>query len=454
MVIQREYGRSGEAVRLPKMPPNFRGAIADEVSVDSIRPAAGVGDIDRVVIINDFSTTNGGCTGLALLSLRLFQQLGVPVTYICGDEGDGRLASPDVELVALGGESILTANPGSSFVKGIHNAAADSMVARWIDAHDTPHTIYHVHGWAKILSPSIFVALSRVATRTVIHAHDFFLACPNGAFYDYPSEKPCNLQPLSSRCMATQCDKRNYAQKLWRAVRSARLRALLSSEKAPFRDFILIHEKMAPLFERSGFPAAALRTLRNPVVPFTGERVRAEENSEFFFIGRLDLEKGAEDVAKAAVQAGVRLNIIGDGPQAKSLAGYGENVRLLGWHTHQEIAARVRKARAVVLPTRYPEPFGLVALEASLSGIPVILSDKAYLADEMVSAGVAIACDTSNPTVFQATLRRVASMPREQIQAMSIKAFEAAVRPATTPNEWRDGLIEHYRNLLEQRDSV
>lgn len=452
MFVQREYRRTGEAARPSMMHTNFHGVIDDEVGADGAQAAVRVADIDRVVIINDFSATNGGCSGLALLSLRLFRQLGIPITYICGDEGDPQLAGPAVEVVALGGESILTADPGSSIVKGIHNAAAKAMVARWIEAHDTPRTIYHVHGWAKILSPAIFVALSRVAARTVIHAHDFFLACPNGAFYDYPSQKLCDLEPLSLKCITTQCDKRNYAQKLWRAARSSRLHALLSNGKAPFNNIILIHEKMAPLFERSGFPAASLHTLRNPVVPFTKERVRAEENSEFFFVGRLDTEKGIEDVAAAAVGAGIRLNVIGNGPLAKNLAKYGPAIRLLGWHTHQEIAARIRKARAVILPTRYPEPFGLVALEASLSGIPVILSDKAYLADEMVSAAVAIGCDTTNSEAFQATLRRVAYMPREEIRAMSIRAFEAVVRPATTPTEWRDGLIGHYQNLLEQKD--
>jgi glycosyltransferase involved in cell wall biosynthesis len=438
VLVQREYGRSDQAARTVERPESDGKALR----------GAEISAIDRIVVINDFSVTNGGCSLLALLSLSQFRDLGIPVTYICGDEGDPKLASAAVETVSLGGQSILTAGARSTLVKGIHNAGARAMIDRWIDAHDTPRTIYHVHGWAKILSPSIFLALARVADRTVIHAHDFFLACPNGAFYNYPSHSLCHLTPLSTSCIASQCDKRNYAQKLWRSARSARLRSVLSNQTMLFKHIVLIHEKMAPLFELAGFSPDVLHTLRNPVLPFTEERVRAEDNSEFFFIGRLDTEKGIEDAVRAAVDAGVTLNVIGDGPLAKGLAQMGPQVNWLGWLSHDEIATRVRTARAVILPTRYPEPFGLVALEASMSGIPVLMSDKAYLADEMVAAGTGIACDTSDPAAFAEKLRDVACMSRDAIQQMSMQAFDGTAKMATTPDEWRDGLIGRYGKLL------
>ncbi|MCV9967747.1 glycosyltransferase family 4 protein [Pararhizobium sp. BT-229] len=409
----------------------------------------GENTIDRIVVINDLSIAKGGGTGLALLSVRLFRQLGIPVTYVCGDDGENPdLFALDVEIVALGGEHILTGDRRRALVTGIHNADAKAMLERWIDAHDTVGTVYHVHGWSKIMSPAIFVALSRVAGRSLLHAHDFFLACPNGAFYNYPSQTPCECRPLGPRCMASHCDKRSYGQKLWRAGRSARLRSILLRKDASSRRVLLLHEKMAPAFERSGYPAEMLHTLRNPVIPYRKQRICVENNSEFFFIGRLEPEKGIEDAVKAAAVAGVTLTIIGDGPLKEHLSGYGGNVQVLGWQSHSQIAEHVRRARALLMPTRYPEPFGLVAVEASQSGIPVILSDKAYLADEMVAAGIAIACDTSNSPVFAETLQHLDRMPRVDIQAMSERAFNGATRLATSPEEWRDALIDHYLNLL------
>lgn len=405
--------------------------------------------IDRVVVINDLSIAKGGGTGLALLSVRLLRQAGIPVTYICGDDGENPdFADLGVEVVALGGQHILTGNRLRVMVSGVHNVDAKTMITRWITANDTANTVYHVHGWSKIMSPAVFSALSRVAGRSVLHAHDFFLACPNGAFYDYQSQLACERRPLGLGCMANNCDKRSYGQKVWRAARSARLRSLVLRRGASSRRVLLLHDKMAPAFERSGYVPEMLHTLRNPVVSYCSERVCAENNSEFFFIGRLEPEKGIEDAVKAAAMAGVRLTIIGDGPLKERLSTFGNGVRVLGWQSHGQIAEHVRNARALLMPTRYPEPFGLVAVEASQSGIPVVLSTKAYLAEEMVAAGVALACETANAVAFAHTLRHLAQMPADKLKAMSQRAFSRAAPLATSPEEWRDALIGHYINLI------
>ena len=435
-------------------PECLRNAVSPADPVRSWRSRSDAAAIDRIVILNDLSVASGGATGLALLSARLFRQRGIPVTYICGDDG----ASPDLaacgaEIVSLGGDHILTGNPRRTLLSGLHNAAAKGLVERWIAAHDTAGTIYHVHGWSKILSPSIFAALSSVAQRTVLHAHDYFLACPNGAFYNYPSQIVCGCRPLSGACLLSRCDRRSYAHKLWRAGRSARLRVALPPGALPSQ-VLLLHEKMAPFLQKSGYPAEALHVLRNPATPYGSERVRAEENRDFFLIGRLTPEKGIEDAIEAASRAGVGLTIIGEGPLRERIAARHADIRLLGWLDHDRMAAAVRSARALVMPTRYPEPFGLVAMEASLSGIPVLLSDKAYLAEEFVAAGIGLACDTMDPDAFAAAMRRLAAMPREEIRAMSERGYGRTARLSTTPEEWADGLLRHYAACLPKRDAA
>ena len=86
-----------------------------------------------------------------------------------------------------------------SILKGLYDRSVMTKVASWIASHDTANTVYHLHGWSKILSPSIFAALSPVARRVVIHAHDFFLVCPNGGYFDYQKKLPCDRTPLSLR---------------------------------------------------------------------------------------------------------------------------------------------------------------------------------------------------------------------------------------------------------------
>lgn len=407
------------------------------------KPPSGAG-LERVVVINDASVARGGATGLALLSVRLLRAAGVPVTFITGDGGaNPELADLGVDVVALGGIHIAAAGKLSALTNGIYNPAARRLVAGWIAAHDTPGTVYHLHGWSKILSPSIFAALAPVAARSLLHAHDFFLACPNGAFQDYARDEACSRVPLGGDCLLTNCDKRQYAQKLWRAARQQMLRFVQGSS-FDATTVLIIHDRMRAFFLRSGFAAQRLQILRNPAEPFSTSRVTAECNDIFYYVGRIEMEKGVADAVSAAAAAGVRLRLIGDGPDRDAILRINPDIEILGWLPREAIGRIVADGRALVMPSRYPEPFGLVAAEASLSGLPVILSSRAFLAAEFESEGLGLACDTRDQAAFVATFQRMANSAPDAVETMSRKGFAGAAGLALPPEAWRDRLIALY----------
>jgi len=162
------------------------------------------------------------------------------------------------------------------------------------------------------------------------------------------------------------------------------------------------------------------------------------------------LEKGIEEAALAAKRAGVRLRILGDGPDRSALEARHPHVEVLGWSSRETIRSVIRDARALLMPSRYPEPFGLVAAEASRSGLPVILSMNSLLSTEFVQAGLGFACDTRDIESFAATIRHVADMPAENVRAMSERAFSGTVPIATTPSTWRDRLLELYEERVSR----
>ncbi|MBP2488914.1 glycosyltransferase involved in cell wall biosynthesis [Rhizobium leguminosarum] len=429
------------------MRPSLPGVLRSATSVGRF-PGPGTTKIDRVVIIDDYSVARGGATALAVLSAKLFRGLDIPVTYICGDDAaNAELVALGVSMVGLNSRDLLSAERAKAFVTGIHNGAAVRMVANWIAAEDTADTVYHVHGWHQILSPAIFKALVPVARRCVVHAHDFFTACPNGAFFDYQAQEICLRRPLGGSCIATACDKRSYAHKLWRVARGSNILRLLK-DQADFGRIILLHEKMAGFLVGAGYRPERLTTIRNPVAPLSIKRIEAEANEEFVFIGRLDEEKGIEDAVAATRRAGVKLCVIGDGPLMPLVAASGDHVRAVGWQSHAEIGPTIREARALLMPSRYPEPFGLVAIEAARSGLPVIMSRSAFLAEEMQRAGMALACDTADVSAFADTLTRFSQMPGHEVRAMSERAFRLSPDLASTHEEWRDALLAEYQSLI------
>ena len=254
----------------------MRSAAPSSTSVASRPRGAARQSPDRVVVLNDFSMARGGATGVALASVDLLHDHGVAVTLISGDQAtDTERKTISIDRVAIGGTHITAASPAAAATRGLYNASAASMVSNWIGAHDTPRTIYHLHGWSKILSPSVFRALRTVAPRLVINAHDFFLACPNGGYFNFQRSEPCKLKPMGLQCVFTSCDRRSYTHKLWRCARQSLRAALFDLRTAGA--VLAVHDGMIPHLVSGGVPRERLRVIRNPVMPW--RRARLQRNA-------------------------------------------------------------------------------------------------------------------------------------------------------------------------------
>ena len=99
------------------------------------------------------------------------------------------------------------------------------------------------------------------------------------------------------------------------------------------------------------------------------------------FIGRLARAKGVYDAIEAwrRAEAHVPLVFAGTGPERERLEELGFEVT--GWLGRRELSALYRRALAVVMPSRWQEPFGIVGLEALAAGVPVAAWDSGGIAE-------------------------------------------------------------------------
>ena len=100
-------------------------------------------------------------------------------------------------------------------------------------------------------------------------------------------------------------------------------------------------------------------------------------------LGRLVRDKGF-DVALEALPLlvkrfpSVRMIIVGDGParaelQRQAIAlGVGNTVEFIGWVEPERVPTVINSATVLVMPSRWEEAFGLVALEAAMMARPVV----------------------------------------------------------------------------------
>ena len=135
-------------------------------------------------------------------------------------------------------------------------------------------------------------------------------------------------------------------------------------------------------------------------VAVQGPRFRRAPATEplFVYCGRLDATKGLELLLRAftrllKVLPRTTLRIVGSGPLRPLLEahiqtlGLDSAVTFRGWVAPTEVEHEIADAWALVVPSLWAEPLGLVALEAIVRGVPVIASASGGLG-EVVEHGV------------------------------------------------------------------
>lgn len=170
----------------------------------------------------------------------------------------------------------------------------------------------------------------------------------------------------------------------------------------------------------------------------------AEKEDYLLFIGRVIQRKGPHVAAEIAKRSGLPLKIAGPGvteysstrvlgQQVEISAGELDYVGQVGFEERAELMAR---ARAVIVPTLYIEPFGGVAVEAMLSGTPVLASDWGSFT-EIVTPDVGARFRTPKQGVEGLT--RILELDPKEIRRAAVKRYSLdAVGPRFT--RWFDQL--------------
>lgn len=122
--------------------------------------------------------------------------------------------------------------------------------------------------------------------------------------------------------------------------------------------------------------------------------------AELLFAGRLEYEKGLQDLLAALprirrTHPGTTLTVAGDGTQREWLIEEARRHRVtravtfVGTVDHDGLVELMHRCDAIVLPSRY-EPFGIVALEAAATGAPLIVSTAGGLGEAVADTSTGL----------------------------------------------------------------
>jgi glycosyltransferase involved in cell wall biosynthesis len=397
--------------------------------------------LKHVIMVNDHAYINGGQAKVAIESTLALRAAGVGVTFFsaCGPV-DERLAAAGVEIICLGQHDILD-EPDRLLAarRGIWNTHAARRLVRVLSQHDPASTIVHCHGFAKALSPAIGPVITTGQLGHVYTMHEYFLACPNGGFFDYGQQALCTRRPLGKACLTTNCDARHRSHKAWRVLRQA---VLWGPGNLPRRlsNIVYLSETQRRAMARYIPASTRLHHLPNPIAREEGKpRVSIEANDVFLFVGRLNPEKGGLLFARAAQQAGVRAVFVGDGPESKAIMEANRRAEITGWLAPREVDSWLTQARCLVFPSLWYECHPLAPLEALSRGVPVVCGSWTAAAENIASGKNGLILDSRRPEDWAAALKRLSDV--EDARALGQRTY-ARGHSAPSPDEHCSQFVE------------
>jgi glycosyltransferase involved in cell wall biosynthesis len=226
--------------------------------------------------------------------------------------------------------------------------------------------------------------------------HGYFGTCIGGQkTHLFPHPVACHRR-FGPACLALYLPRRNgllgpgYVAREWRWAVEQR------SLFAAYAGVVTASGHMRDEFVRNGVAPEKAHAIplfsTLPVDP-----APAPDDFGVLFLGRMTTLKGGDLLIRAAAYAQavcglpVPLVMAGDGPRleewARLAARLGVGADFPGWVDADTRLALFRSASVLVVPSVWPEPFGLVGLEAASQGVPAIAFDVGGIGEWLKDGG-------------------------------------------------------------------
>jgi glycosyltransferase involved in cell wall biosynthesis len=219
----------------------------------------------------------------------------------------------------------------------------------------------------------------------ILYAHTYYGTCVSGRkCYSKPQLEPC-AREFGPACLALYYPRRCGGlnpRTMWQLFQ---LQSKRKSRLPDYQAVLVASRHMHREFEQHGVSQDRLHLVPLPTdggVP-GAQPPRAKDLAyRILFVGRLMDVKGVSHLLRAIPLAAgklgrpLTLTIAGDGPERAKIEDsareLGLAVEFAGWVDTERRSDLMRQADLVAVPSLWPEPFGLVGIEAGCFGVPAV----------------------------------------------------------------------------------
>lgn len=383
----------------------------------------------RVLVAAERLTPNGGTGAHAMAAVACLRARGVDVDVVVGDES-GEASSTGRHIIPG-----LGAKPTS--------AGTRSRLAELLDR--TGPDLVHVQQ----LPDGELIQLIAARSPVVFNVHNHVICTSGWKYFRQPGDEcgrahgPGCLANLAARGCAHSIDPRSLPGKYRRT--SAMVRGLREANAVVAHSQFVIEE-----LRGNGVDRTAVVPLF--VEPPTVAPAESPADGPVLFAGRVTPAKGIEVFLRAVARAGARAEVCGDGwgePHARRLAstlGIAARVSFRGWLPREDLSEAYQRSRLVVVPSLWPEPFGLVGIEAMAHGRPVIGTATGGIPEWLADGETGLLVPPGDAAALAAAIEALLEDPRRA----AVLGARGAERVAAdfTQQRYLEAIGEAYRSAI------
>lgn len=331
--------------------------------------------VKTVIIVNDFNYTQGGASKVAIDTAKALKEKGLNVIFFSAVNSEDEKIDGVQYVTTNQKEALKEKNRMKGIVNGIYNFTARKKLKELLLKLEKDSTVIHVHGWTKALSSSVFDIAFKMDFKVVLTLHDYFTACPNGGYFDYRNNQICHLKPLSWKCIKCNCDSRNYGFKIYRLIRQFVQNKVVRLNKK-LENVISISQFSEDILKCTLEKNVRITRIYNPIdMDGNEEKVNLEKNESYLYVGRVSKEKGVDLFCQAITELDLKGIVVGNGEEKERLEKKYPNIEFVGWKNKKEVKEYMKRAKALIFPSKWYECAPLTIIEAQVLGIPCIVSE-------------------------------------------------------------------------------
>jgi glycosyltransferase involved in cell wall biosynthesis len=294
---------------------------------------------------------------------------------------------------------------GSFPCRELDGNSGDSLIK--IAGNVNPDIIYiHKMSDVGILKP----LLKKVRIVRMVHDHD--ICCPRRHKYFLLSGRVCRHK-ADWRCWLDGAFIGREDSRLLFININNKLREIRRNQKL---ELILVGSRfMQEELFQNGFQQSGVSILPPAVKQADQSFSKIPSAPEILFVGQLIKGKGVDLLLTALAKLEIPFNavIVGDGNSRRELEslrdklGLQESVQFKGWVNNSEIGKYYFAAKVVTVPSRWPEPFGMIGLEAMRYGRPVVAFNVGGIGDWLEHGETGLLVDEQDTGSFAKALKRI-----------------------------------------------